>query len=125
MGATARHGPHHVAQKSTITGFAFLRTSCSNVASVVTLVAPMRVPSGYGLSGSEASGGGRQARLEVGRGLVHRLVLSRRDSVLEVLERREVVLGVEGRSTSRSGSGDGLPVGVVDEVAAGEHAGYA
>src|SRR3954467_7187242 len=34
IGSTARHGPHHGAQKSTTTGFADCRTSCSNVASV-------------------------------------------------------------------------------------------
>src|SRR5215207_2676661 len=33
-GATILHGPHQVAQKSTTTGFSFLRTSCSNVSSV-------------------------------------------------------------------------------------------
>src|SRR3954471_4054094 len=34
IGSTARHGPHHGAQKSTTTGFADCRTSCSKVASV-------------------------------------------------------------------------------------------
>src|SRR5919112_2257425 len=33
-GATILHGPHQVAQKSTTTGFSFLRTSCSKVSSV-------------------------------------------------------------------------------------------
>src|SRR5919108_3554693 len=37
-GATAWHGPHHSAQKSTRTGFSLLMTSCSKV-SVVTFCA--------------------------------------------------------------------------------------
>src|SRR6185437_14659288 len=40
-----------------------------------------------------------------------------------VFERREVALGVEGGCGAGAGGGDGLPVGVVDEVAACEHAG--
>src|ERR671910_2696386 len=35
-GATMRHGPHHSAQKSTITGFSLWSTSASNVASVTS-----------------------------------------------------------------------------------------
>src|SRR5918998_4366082 len=35
-GATMRHGPHHSAQKSTITGLSFWSTSLSNVASVTS-----------------------------------------------------------------------------------------
>src|SRR5262249_173094 len=38
-GATILHGPHQVAQKSTTTGFSFLRTSCSNVSSVACWMA--------------------------------------------------------------------------------------
>ena len=34
----------------------------------------------------------------------------------------QVVLGIEGGRASRSGGGDRLPVGVVDQVSAGEHA---
>ena len=40
IGATCRHGPHHSAQKSTITGLSLLRTSASKVASVTDLIAP-------------------------------------------------------------------------------------
>src|ERR671918_484526 len=36
-GATAWHGPHHSAQKSTITGFALLMTSSSQVCSVTAV----------------------------------------------------------------------------------------
>src|ERR1035437_10510382 len=40
MGATKRQGPHHGAQKSTMTGTSLISTSVSNVESVVSLVAP-------------------------------------------------------------------------------------
>src|SRR6478735_6622293 len=46
IGATLRHGPHHVAQKSTSTGFSLMRTSSAKVASVVffsAMEAPSRV----------------------------------------------------------------------------------
>jgi hypothetical protein len=39
IGPTARHGPHHSAQKSTKTGVLLFRTSASNVAVVTLLVA--------------------------------------------------------------------------------------
>src|SRR5919108_5015499 len=39
-GATAWHGPHHSAQKSTRTGSALSRTSCSNVDSVMVSAIP-------------------------------------------------------------------------------------
>jgi hypothetical protein len=38
-GATMRHGPHQVAQKSTSTGVLLLRTSSENESSVTTTVA--------------------------------------------------------------------------------------
>ena len=40
-----------------------------------------------------------------------------------VLQRGEVALGVQGGGAAGAGRGDGLAVGVVDDVAAGEHAG--
>src|SRR6187200_2557741 len=46
-GATILQGPHQVAQKSTTTGLSFWRTSCSNVASVASLMVAM---GGYVLS---------------------------------------------------------------------------
>src|SRR6187200_3241788 len=67
-GATAQHGPHHSAQKSTSTGLSLLRTSASNVASVVLETAPMGVLStageGRGLGsilpdGSDSTDGGQ------------------------------------------------------------------
>src|SRR5690348_434238 len=39
-GATWRHGPHQVAQKSTSTGLSLLSTSVSKVSSVTVMVAP-------------------------------------------------------------------------------------
>src|ERR1700712_2236938 len=39
IGATMRHGPHHSAQKSTMTGLSDIRTSASKLASVTFLVA--------------------------------------------------------------------------------------
>src|ERR1700752_2014035 len=35
-GATSRHGPHHAAQKSTMTGFSLWITICSQLASVAS-----------------------------------------------------------------------------------------
>jgi hypothetical protein len=40
----------------------------------------------------------------------------------DVVQVGEVALGVQGRRTPAAGGGDGLPVGVVDHVAAGEDA---
>src|SRR5450631_2178024 len=46
IGATARHGPHHSAQKSTSTGLSLFRTSASNDASVTgAVLAPTGDPS--------------------------------------------------------------------------------
>ena len=50
-GATILHGPHQVAQKSTTTGFSFLRTSCSKVSSVACWMAM-----GWFLSSRDARG---------------------------------------------------------------------
>src|SRR6188508_1995418 len=70
-GATARHGPHHSAQKSTSTGLSLLRTSASNVASVVLETAPMGGPFNSGVmagsgsilpDGSDRVGGGQWER---------------------------------------------------------------
>src|SRR5215470_17899479 len=47
-GSTARHGPHHGAQKSTITGVSACRTSCSKVASVSSFTRFMLQPSRKG-----------------------------------------------------------------------------
>src|SRR6476661_4540060 len=104
-GATARHGPHHSAQKSTSTGLSLLRTSASNVASVVLETAPMGGPFNSGVrAGSWVDPAGRVRQ-------------HRRRSM------GEEPFGVEGRGTAGAGRGDRLAVGVVDEVAAGEDPG--
>src|SRR5436190_18389768 len=41
IGETARHGPHHSAQKSTRTGLSLASTSASKVASVTDFVEPI------------------------------------------------------------------------------------
>src|SRR6478735_9678360 len=54
IGATLRHGPHHVAQKSTSTGFSLMRTSSAKVASVVffrAMEVPFRYAAGLGWAG--------------------------------------------------------------------------
>src|SRR4051794_644519 len=38
------------------------------------------------------------------------------------LQRRDVALGVQGSRATGAGGGDRLPIGVVDEIAGGEHA---
>src|SRR5699024_2128128 len=94
-GETMRHGPHHSAQKSTSTGPSALSTSRSKVADVVACA--FRVSS----LGSDCGEG--------------RLV---------VVERGQVVCGVERRDGAARGGRDGLAVGGVADVARGEHAGH-
>src|SRR5688572_19423255 len=61
IGATARHGAHHVAQKSTSTGLSAFRTFCSNVASLTSTVAIASVdPSTNALVSHRAFGCGLQ-----------------------------------------------------------------
>src|SRR4051794_15857244 len=104
-GATILQGPHHSAQKSTRTGLSLPRTSTSNVASVTVLVAaPMWCLLVAGLLGRTY---GRDPSFPAGGSAV---VVG------------EPALGVERGGAARAGRGDGLAVGVVDEVAAGEHA---
>src|SRR6478736_6093101 len=70
IGATLRHGPHHVAQKSTSTGLSLMRTSSAKVASVVFFSA-MEIPSrcAAGLAGSSGLGArGRDPRSRLGVG---------------------------------------------------------
>src|SRR5690349_8870350 len=116
-GATARQGPHQGAQKSTRTGLSFWRTSASKVASVVSLMAPTR---GL-LSVVLRLGKGSCGRSVGERGLVdERRVGGRCPGVVAV---GQEALGVQGRRTARTGGGDRLPVGVVDQVAGSEDAG--
>ena len=88
----ARHGAHHVAQKSTTTGISDFRTSASKVASV-TVTGLAHRDSLRGCSG--------------GRGF----------ALAEVVE---VVLGVERGGAAGARGGDRLAVAAVDQVAAGE-----
>src|ERR1044072_8500952 len=60
-GSTARHGPHHGAPKSTITGVSACRTSCSKVASVSSFMRTMLQPP---REGPEAQGRDFPDRLE-------------------------------------------------------------
>src|SRR6478609_1700151 len=103
IGATARHGPHHSAQKSTSTGLSLLITSASNVSSVVLETAP--------IGGSFQQRGGGGVVVDGAGGVRHH-----RWSV------GEEPLGVERRGTAGAGRRDRLAVGVVDQVAAGEDA---
>src|SRR4051812_35016163 len=104
IGAIILHGPHHSAQKSTITTWALLPAiSSSKVESVRVLMPSAIVGSSFGSwSGGGTPGSGRAFRL----------------SVLEVLE---VALGVDGSHAAGAGCGDGLAVHVVLDVAAREH----
>src|SRR5690349_6130549 len=133
-GATARHGPHQGAQKSTRTGLSFLRTSASKVASVVSLMAPTRGLLSVVLLGlveglaevrrppaSQAAGTAGSAHADgavVGVVLLDERLGGGRRARLVVLG--EEALGVQGRGAARAGGRDGLAVGVVHEVARGE-----
>src|SRR3954452_7917671 len=102
-GATILQGPHHSAQKSTRTGLSLPRTSASNVASVTVLVA---------------------AAIDVSLSRVYRANVRVRCVIpgRSVTVVGQPALRVERGRTAGAGSGDRLPVGVVDEVAAREHA---
>src|SRR6185369_13393508 len=97
-GATRRHGPHHSAQKSTSTGVGDMRTSSVNVASVTAFVVPILLSfrSSSRRLGPARSGLGGQTC--------------------------DVALRVERGGTTGAGRGDGLPVGVIDQVTRGEDA---
>src|SRR5215207_2603653 len=110
IGLTARHGPHHSAQKSTTTVFSFFRTSCSKVASVTA-----RAVIAFLLLG-----GRRMSRASVDDG---EFVLDHGLSCVLIAEGGEVVLGVERRGSTGTGGGDRLPVVRVDDVARSEHTG--
>src|SRR5436190_8093822 len=92
-GSTLRHGGHHSAQKSTRTTPSDWSTSETKVASVTAVVLPMRIVSFSGRGARDSS-----------------------------VVRRQVPLGIQGSGATSAGSGDGLHVGVVHQVACGEHA---
>src|SRR5215204_3014651 len=137
IGDTWRHGPHHSAQKSTTTGLSFCSTSLAKLASVTVLVlaptvflsrfrgsvrrawqcSPRRTrPYGAGFPGATTPGRGSAGH----GGLGH---LGRVAGRQLVVQRREVALRVESGGAAGAGRGDRLPVGVVDDVTAGEDAG--
>src|SRR5918993_2277410 len=110
MGLTARHGPHHSAQKSTSTVRSLFRTSCSKVLSVTArAVIAFLLLVDVGCRGSSVDDG--------------ELVLDDRLGGVLVAEGGEVVFGVERRGCTRAGRGDGLPVERIDDIAGGEYAG--
>src|SRR5271155_5975656 len=56
MGARARQGPHHVAQKSTNTGVSDLSTSWSKFESVTSMMPFAAIPSSLGAPGNRPPG---------------------------------------------------------------------
>src|SRR6478736_4747513 len=114
-GATILHGPHHSAQKSTRTVLSLLRTSLSKLASVTSTVFLAMVVSFVREVGGQSAGDGGD--------LVGRLAVAAARELAGHGALGEPAFGVDGRRTAGTGRRDGLPVRVVDEVAAGEHAG--
>src|SRR4051812_4864086 len=110
-GATILHGPHHSAQKSTRTGLSLASTSVSKVSSVTVLVAAPMLSPGVKVQSSNVPGGADIP------------AAPRSGSCGGSLTVGEEALGVESRCAAGAGSGDRLPVGVVDQVAACKHAG--
>ena len=70
----------------------------------------------------ERAAGVRHSRSAPWRAAVSASASAASSADARVGERGEVALGVERRLAAGAGGGDGLPVGVVDEVAGGEHA---
>src|SRR5258705_7248251 len=103
-GSTLRHGVHHSAQKSTSTGLSDWSTSLTNVASVTALAPILNFSSDTAIC------------------LVRRSCCWCRRR-FGVREGGHVALRVERGRTAGASGRDGLPVGVVDNVARGEDAG--
>src|ERR671912_1978435 len=124
IGEICLHGPHQSAQKSTITGLSDWSTTSEKVASVTSATAPI-------LLRSLRSRRRRVLRfcvvpLTVGSGRragQQRLVLGQQDVAARVVQVGQVPLRVQRSRAPGSGRGHGLPVGVVDQVAGGEHSG--
>src|SRR5476651_678764 len=104
-GATMRQGPHHSAQKSTNTGVSLAKTSVAKVSSVTDWVVPTVGSCRLSIGCAGRSSGG---------GLSVRAGGKLRNGVLA----GQPPFGVEGGRTAGAGRGDGLAVGVIDEVAA-------
>src|SRR2546430_14058133 len=109
-GATIRHGPPHVAQKSTSTSLSLPSTSVANELSVTVTVFPAISVSPWGRT--EVSGAGRRvtATDQLGCQVTGTGVLG------------QPALGVDRSGTAGAGRGDRLAVGPVDQVTGGEHA---
>src|SRR3954454_4346657 len=111
-GATMRQGPHHSAQKSTMSGTSAAPTSSSKVSLVSSVRLPISfVPPQMSISANAAEP--RRIPLPVGGGL---------DDLGLVGLGLQPPLGVDGRHAPRSRRGHRLPVGAVLDVAGGEHA---
>src|SRR5688572_2704129 len=113
-GATILHGPHHSAQKSTSTGLSLPSTSLAKLVSVTVTVLPA-----MGRSPSRSAA----CPVEPGRRWMYaRSAPCGAGGPLSALVEGlgEPALGVDRRRRSGAGRGDGLPVDVVDDVAAGE-----
>src|SRR4051794_38818226 len=108
-GATILQGPHHSAQKSTSTGLSLPSTSLAKLVSVTVTVLPAIGRSPF------------RGLAEVPGGRTHRgSFICPRSALAEGVG--EPALGVDRRRGAGARGGDGLPVDVVDHVAAGEDA---
>src|SRR5882724_10841477 len=115
-GPTILQGPHHSAQKSTSTGLSLVRTSSTNVTSVTVFVlVPTLPPCGAG-SACVTPGRGDGFPPPPPTSAGQRRVRGS-DPRRPFGQRGEVTLRVQCGRTARSGGGDRLPVGVVDDVA--------
>src|SRR4051794_25976205 len=125
IGAMALHGPHHSAQKSTMTGWSEPATVSSKVA-VERLTIPAMVAASFGSLACSAGVVYGRCNGATGDLIPTRSQLRTRTSVRGVgdgmVGRLEPALSVDGRHAARPGGGDRLPVRVVLHVAAREHA---
>ena len=113
------HGPHHSAQKSTMTGLSDPATVSSKV-EVDRLTIPAMVAASFvGLVRRAKCTGGATGADRRGIPAVDRTYCSMHGVSGVVLE---PALGVDGGHAARAGGGDRLAVGVVLDVAAGEDA---
>src|SRR5918997_7135322 len=124
IGATCLHGPHQSAQKSTITGLSDWSTTSEKVASVTSAPAPITFPLLAVETPSCKRVWDRPLTLgSAGRAGEQRLVLGQQHVAAGVVQVGQVALRVQRPRAPGPGGGDRLPVGVVDQVATGEHAG--
>ncbi|VXB98138.1 hypothetical protein CITRIK5_70408 [Citricoccus sp. K5] len=110
MGLSMRQGPHHSAQKSTMTGLSEFRTFSWKSWSVTSMVL-MVPPDGFGLECRQGAG------IQV---CGVRCLDGGRNQFLDV---RKVMLDVLGGDASAAGGGDGLTIGRVGDIPGSEDAG--